>query len=139
MQKITDFLLLATLVITTSIISKDVLHLSNFLDAIIFLGTLFTLDFLYFLFTRKTEIVTILHKTSPLKNSKNNIVITTNKQTFTNDNDLFIQWHAKKLNKQIHTGHKYKITTYRLLFGNRNILSATEIKTQKRKVTKKSN
>jgi aminoglycoside/choline kinase family phosphotransferase len=67
----------------------------------------------------------------------NNVIKTTNDKTFTINNDVFVQWYAKKLNKKIRIGHKYKITTYRLLFAGRNILSAKEIKTTKRRVIKK--
>ena len=133
-----DFLLLTVLVVITDVIATDVLRLSVFSDLAFFFGAVVVFEFFYFLFTKQTEIVTVSAKAKQINTfGSSNVIKTTNDKTFTINNDVFIQWYAKKLNKKIRIGHKYKITTYRLLFAGRNILSAKEIKTQKRKVIKK--
>ena len=133
-----DLILFMVLVVITDVIATDVLRLSVFFDWAFFFGAVVVFEFLYFLFTKQTEIVTVSAKAKQVNTfGTNNVIKTTNDKTFTINNDFFIQWYAKKLNKKIRIGHKYKITTYRLLFTGRNILSATEIKTVKRKVTKK--
>lgn len=133
-----DLILFMVLVVITDIIATDVLQLSVFFDWAFFFGAVVVFEFLYFLFTKQTEIVTVSAKAKQVNTfGTNNVIKTTNDKTFTINNDVFIQWYAKKLNKKIRIGHKYKITTYRLLFAGRNILSAKEIKTTKRRVIKK--
>lgn len=133
-----DVALLTVLVVITDVIATDVLRLSVFSDWAFFFGAVVIFEFFYFLFTKQTEIVTVSAKAKQINTfGTNNVIKTTNNKTFTINNDVFIQWYAKKLNKKIRIGHKYKVTTYRLLFAGRNILSAKEIKTVKRKVTKK--
>lgn len=133
-----DVALLTVLVVITDVIATDVLRLSVFSDWAFFFGAVVVFEFFYFLFTKQTEIVTVSAKAKQINTfGSSNIIKTKNNKTFTINNDVFIQWYAKKLNKKIRIGHKYKITTYRLLFAGRNILSAKEIKTVKRKVTKK--
>lgn len=134
MKKITDFLLLALLIFITDIISTDILRLSSFWAFIFLFLALIIFEFFYFLFTQNTETITVSAKAKQIQRfSTINIIKATNNKQFAINNDMFIQWHAQKLNNQIRPGHTYKIKTYRLLFSQRNILSATEIKASIRK------
>ena len=137
-QKFTDFILFCLVGIAIDTFCKDFFNISGFWYYMCDLAGLILLELAYGFYTMHTETVTISAKAKQIKLfGTNNVVKTKNNKIFTINNDIFIQWHAKELNKKIHIGNKYKITTYRLLFMNRNILSATEIKTTKRKTTKK--
>ena len=132
-QKFLDFILFCFVGIAIDIICKDVFNISGFWYYMCDLAGLISLELAYVFYTMHTETTIISAKAKQIKLfGTSNVIKTKNNKTFTINNDIFIQWHAKKLNKQIHTGHKYKITTYRLLFSDRNILSATEIKKQRR-------
>ena len=97
------------------------------------LAGLILLELAYGFYTMHTETVTISAKAKQIKLfGTSNVIKAKNNKTFTINNDIFIQRHAKELNKKIRTGQKYKITTYRLLFSDRNILSAIETKKQRR-------
>ena len=137
-QKFLDFILFCFVGIAIDIICKDVFNISGFWYYMCDLAGLILLELAYGFYTMHTETVTISSKAKQIKLfGTSNVIKTKNNKTFTINNDIFIQRHAKELNKKIRTGQKYKITTYRLLFSDRNILSATEIKTQKDKVSKR--
>ena len=99
---------------------------------------------LFNLLSIHTEYITVKSKQiqrTKLLGIKKYIIKTTNGQTFINVNDDFmLKFNAKKLYQELKIGKTYKIKTYRFgLFVSYpyNILSATEIKTPKRKVVKK--
>lgn len=139
-QKVIDFILCCLVGIAIDTICKDFFNISGFWYYVCDLLGLLLLELACIFYTMRTEIVTISAKAKQIKLfGTSNVIKTKNNKTFTINNDIFIQRHANELNKEIHTGNKYKITTYRLLFTNHNVLSATKIKTNKHKSTKKSN
>ena len=108
------------------------------------LFTFIAMIVLFQLVSIRTEYITVKSKQiqrTKLLGIKQYIIKTTNGQTFINVNDDFmLKFNAKKLYQELKIGKTYKIKTYR--FGlyysyPYNILSATEIKTPKRKVVKK--
>ena len=108
------------------------------------LFTFIAMIVLFQLVSIRTEYITVKSKQiqrTKLLGIKQYIIKTTNGQTFINLNDDFmLKFNAKKLYQELKIGKTYKIKTYR--FGlyysyPYNILSATEIKTPKRKVVKK--
>ena len=108
---------------------------------------LFTFIATYLLFqllSIRTEYITVKSKQiqrTKLLGIKQYIIKTTNGQTFINVNDpVMLKFNAKKLYQELKIGKTYKIKTYRFVLPFSypyNILSATEIKTPKRKVVKK--
>lgn len=133
-----DFILLCVIGFAVDIICKDFLNISGIWYYMCEVMGFVLLELACAFYTMRTETITISAKAKQIRLfGTNNVIKTKNNKTFTIDNDIFIQWHAKELNKKIRVGYKYKIKAYRLLFTNCKILSATEIKTQKRKATKK--
>lgn len=113
---------------------------NNWIGLFIFLAMIV----LFNLLSIHTEYITVKSKQiqrTKLLGIKKYIIKTTNGQTFINVNDDFmLKFNAKKLYQELKIGKTYKIKTYRfaLYFSYPyNILSATEIKTPKRKVVKK--
>ena len=113
---------------------------NNWIWLFIFIATYL----LFQLLSIRTEYITVKSKQvqkTKLLGLKQYIIKTTNGQTFINVNDDFmLKFNAKKLYQELKIGKTYKIKTYRfvLYFSYPcNILSATEIKTPKRKVVKK--
>ena len=113
---------------------------NNWIGLFIFLAMIV----LFNLLSIHTEYITVKSKQiqrTKLLGIKQYIIKTTNGQTFINVNDDFmLKFNAKKLYQELKIGKTYKIKTYRfgLFFSYPyNILSATEIKTPKRKVVKK--
>lgn len=113
---------------------------NNWIGLFIFLAMIV----LFNLLSIHTEYITVKSKQiqrTKLLGIKKYIIKTTNGQSFINVNDDFmLKFNAKKLYQELKIGKTYKIKTYRfgLFFSYPyNILSATEIKTPKRKVVKK--
>lgn len=74
----------------------------------------------------------------------NYMIYTTNGQAIKNTNNIwFWKWNSDELQGKLKKGKKYKIKTWGVriqwLGMYKHIITITEIKTQKRKVTKKSN
>ncbi|MBR6598183.1 MAG: hypothetical protein IKL37_03595 [Alphaproteobacteria bacterium] len=113
---------------------------NNWIGLFIFLAMIV----LFNLLSIHTEYITVKSKQiqrTKLLGIKQYIIKTTNGQTFINVNDDFmLKFNAKKLYQELKIGKTYKIKTYRFVMPFSypyNILSATEIKTPKRKVVKK--
>lgn len=113
---------------------------NNWIGLFIFLAMIV----LFNLLSIHTEYITVKSKQiqrTKLLGIKKYIIKTTNGQSFINVNDDFmLKFNAKKLYQELKIGKTYKIKTYRFVMPFSypyNILSATEIKTPKRKVVKK--
>lgn len=91
--------------------------------------------------SKRTEVVLITDKAVFVRERRKYTVFKTDKGcVFENYNDVLIKSNAAELDRSIKVGRKYRITSYKInLFGDRNILFATEIKSSvRRKSGKKS-
>lgn len=91
--------------------------------------------------SKRTEVVLITDKAVFVRGRRKYTVFKTdNGCVFANYNEVLIKSNAAELDRNIKVGRKYRITSYKInLFGDRNILFATEIKSSvRRKSEKKS-
>ena len=139
-----DFLFLFAVFYIEDILFENFLVFDSLGLKILF-GVIFLLGafWLYVFFTKRTDTVVIANKALYVKRySQYYVYKTTDDHVFINRNDFVVKNNASELDASLKIGHKYRITTYRMIFifsADRNILFAHEIKSHgRKKVVKKS-
>ena len=95
----------------------------------------FCLDWLFSVFSRRTDVVVIQSKGLLVKRfGQYTVVKSSDGRIFANRSDWPIKVETKKLDAVLKVGCKYKIVSYKqICHSDRNILFATEIKSSVRK------